>query len=151
MRDGLSQSIVDFIAGLLPLYTHDYVGDIRCARSLQDGTLLIPMTGEAGREDGWVTVLWQGATSRKSEVQGAFLASLAIARYVELRSIVEHPRSIASKEMEHMAQHFTFKTGESVTFESPDSDADLFQLVRDGVAHFGKDVLTTMLKTQLGL
>lgn len=46
MREGLSHRIVAFVANLLPIYTR-LIDDRHCARSLIDGTLILPL--EVGR------------------------------------------------------------------------------------------------------
>ena len=43
MREGLSHRIVAFVANLLPIYTHALIDDRHCARSLIDGTLILPL------------------------------------------------------------------------------------------------------------
>lgn len=58
---GLSHRIVGFISNLLPLYIHDEVDGVWCARSLVDGTLIVPMDEPEDYEEGFVTIHWQGA------------------------------------------------------------------------------------------
>jgi hypothetical protein len=58
---GKSAAIVDFIANLLPLYDGGRHGDLWCARSMQDGTLVLPVDeSEWDEEQGTVLVRWQG-------------------------------------------------------------------------------------------
>lgn len=84
----LSQSIVDFIAQLLPLYTCQHADGHECALSLLDGTLILPVDeSHAAEEEGWVAVFWQGDSRRRSEVIGTQLASLAVCRHVELQGV----------------------------------------------------------------
>ncbi len=84
----LSQSIVDFIAQLLPLYTCQHADGHECALSLLDGTLILPVDeSHAAEEEGWVAVFWQGDSRRRSEVVGSQLASLAVCRHVELQGV----------------------------------------------------------------
>ena len=81
----LSQSIVDFIAGLQPLYTCQHADGRECALSLLDGSLILPVDESHSAEpEGWVAVYWQGDSRRHSEVPGAQLASVAIWRHVDL-------------------------------------------------------------------
>jgi hypothetical protein len=84
----LSQSIVNFIAQLLPLYTCQHADGHECALSLLDGTLILPVDeSHAAQEEGWVAVFWQGDSRRRSEVVGSQLASLAVCRHVELQGV----------------------------------------------------------------
>ena len=81
----LSQSIVDFIAQLQPLYTCQHADGRECALSLLDGSLILPVDETHSAEpEGWVAVYWQGDSRRHSEVPGAQLASVAVWRHVEL-------------------------------------------------------------------
>lgn len=83
----LSQSVVDFIAGLQPLYTCQHADGHECALSLLDGTLILPVDeGHDTQQEGWVAVYWQGDCLRRSEVPGAQLASVAIWRHVQLHT-----------------------------------------------------------------
>lgn len=80
----LSQSIVDFIAQLHPLYTSQFADGRECALSLLDGTLILPVDeSSCEKEEGWVAVFWQGDSLRCSEVPGAQLASVAIWRHLQ--------------------------------------------------------------------
>ena len=131
----LSQSIVHFIGSLLPLYIEDEVNGVWCARSLNDGTLICPMEEMEGCEDGIVTVHWQGDPARQTLVQGGFMASLAVAKYVELHHLAENAKG-TRQEIEHLANHFTVKTGASLTFECQDSG--LLELVVKAVGKVGE-------------
>ena len=51
MREGLSHRIVAFIANLQPIYTHALIDDRICARSLIDGTLILPLEEPEEDED----------------------------------------------------------------------------------------------------
>ena len=52
-------------------------------------------------------------------------------------------------EMEHMSNHFTVKTGETLVFESPDSG--LFELIAKAVGKLGEAAVIEILKKQVGL
>ena len=41
-----SQKVVNFIANLIPLYIHENYEGKNCARSLTDGTLVLPVLSE---------------------------------------------------------------------------------------------------------
>lgn len=151
MNDTLSERVVSFIANLIPLYNSEQVGDVWCARSLTDGTLIKPVPMEEGEEDAWVDVLWQGDESRTTRVLSFLIASNAIARYAELHTAFSHPKSAARFEAQRMAEHFTFKTGQSVVFDAPDADEELLYWLREGARHLGKDTIISLLKKSIGL
>ena len=144
----LSKKIVQFIDHLFPLYIHEKVNGVWCARSLSDGTLICPIDEAGDDESGFVTVLWQGDPARQSVVPGAFMASLAVAKYVEIRNVAENAKATRD-EMAILSQHFTFKTGASLVFESPDSD--MYELFRKAVLKVGETAVTEILKKQIGL
>lgn len=110
-REGKSAAIVGFLANLLPIYTHENRDGVWCARSLQDGTLVLP-ADEAGwdEERCTVRVFWQGDPARTSEVDGDALATLALDRYVRLHGAGATEEAIAD-ELWFMARHFHHKTG----------------------------------------
>lgn len=141
----MSQAIVDFIGHLLPLYVEETAFGARCARSLQDGTLICP---SADPDDEFVTVYWQGDEARQSTVQAVFIASLAVARYVELRHLTEGNKATRA-EVQHLSQHFMFKTGESLTFEAPDDNP--MELVGMAVRRLGEEAVIELLKKAAGL
>jgi hypothetical protein len=144
----LSQRIVNFIGGLLPLYIEDEIDGVWRARSLNDGTLICPVEEMEECEDGFVTVYWQGDPARQTRVQGQFIASLAVAKYVELHHLAENAKG-TREEIEHLANHFTVKTGASLTFESLDSG--LLKLVVKAVGKVGEVAVIEILKKQVGL
>jgi len=146
---GLSHRIVDFISGLIPLYIHDQVDGVWGARSLVDGTLILPMDEEEDGGNGLVTVHWQGDPNRTTVAQGVFIASYAVAKYIELHSIAETNKN-TKDEMEHMAQHFEVKTGESLVFEQV-QDSELFQVLGRAVGKAGQEVVIEVIKKQIGL
>lgn len=151
MSKRLSQAIVDFIGGLYPLYMHDWDGPTTCARCLQDGTLILPVEEDDDNENGDVKIYWQGDPGRKTITRGTYIASIAIARYAELHAVGESAKHLAHPMMSHMAQHFTVKTGETLSFDVPDEDADLFAWIGRGVSTLGKDVLVEIIKKKMGL
>lgn len=144
----LSKNIVQFIDHLSPLYIHDKVDGVWCARSLSDGTLICPFMETEDDENGFVTVHWQGDPSRQTVVQGVFMASLAVARYVELHHMAANAKATRD-EMERLSNHFTFKTGESLIFETRDSG--LYELIGKAVLKVGEATVTEILKKQIGL
>jgi hypothetical protein len=110
----LSQSVVDFIAQLPPLYTCQHADGHECALSLLDGTLILPVDeSHAAEEEGWVAVFWQGDSRRRSEVVGTQLASLAVCRYVELQG-VEFTLVERTAQRAYLAERFQRLTGLSL-------------------------------------
>lgn len=106
-----SSAVVGFIANLAPLYYGERHGHLWCARSLHDGTLILPFTEDEDAEDeGWIRVCWQGDPQRKTETLGEDITTLALERYVRLHGVGSDEETIAA-ELYFMAQHFTFKTG----------------------------------------
>ena len=144
----LSKAIVQFIDHLHPLYIHDEIDGVWCARSLTDGTLIMPMDEPEENENGFVTVHWQGDPARQTVVQGVYMASLAVAKYVELHHMAENAKGTRD-EMERLAHHFTVKTGESLIFESPNSG--FIELVVKAVGRVGEAGVMEILKKQVGL
>jgi hypothetical protein len=144
----LSERIVQFIGNLLPLYVQDHAHGVMCARSLNDGTLIIPISAPDEDENGFVAVHWQGDPARQSMVQGVFMASLAVARYVELHYLAEQAKGTRD-EIERLSHHFTVKTGESLVFEAPDSD--LLELIGAAVGKVGEVALAEAIKRTAGL
>ncbi len=75
---GRSEAVVRFIANLLPLYDGESHDSLWCARSLTDGTLILPIDeSDSDDEQGCVRVRWQGDPSREQETRGDMLASVA--------------------------------------------------------------------------
>jgi hypothetical protein len=146
---GPSHRIVDFISKLLPLYIHEEVEGVWCARSLVDGTLILPIDEPEDYQEGFVTVHWQGDSSRVTTVQGIFIASYAVTKYVELRNLAERSKDTKS-EMLRLAHHFTIKTGKFLSFEMED-DSLLFQLVEKAVSKLGQETVIEIFKKSIGL
>ena len=108
-----SAAIVGFIANLLPLYVGECHGELWCARSMHDGTLILPIESADAADngdEGWVSIHWQGDHLRHTEVLGQWIATLAIDRYVRLHGAGASEDAIAA-ELWFMAEHFRYKTG----------------------------------------
>ncbi len=149
MREGLSHRIVAFIANLLPIYTHALIDDRHCARSLIDGTLILPVEESEEEEEGRLEVHWQGDPARRTEVQGVFMASVAIARYVEVTAV---PDSATTKaRYAHMSQHFSFKTGVSLILEEPDPENAIAEMLKGATKLLGKEAVKEIVKKTIGL
>jgi IS4 transposase len=80
-----------------------------------------------------------------------YIASVAIARYAELHAVAESSKHLAHPMMSHMAQHFTVKTGETLSFDLLDEDAELFQWIGRGISRLGKEALVALIKAKVGL
>lgn len=84
----LSHRIVEFLGGLTPVYAPASVRGEACARSLTDGTLILPLVdpliADPDAQDR-VLVRWRGDYSWDSIELGAYMVSLAAARYAEFQ------------------------------------------------------------------
>lgn len=150
-NEGKSVAVVDFIANLWPLYTQDVQNGIRCARSLQDGTLVWPVDeSDWDEERGTVRVHWQGDASRETLVDGDQLATLALERYVRLHGTGASEESIAA-ELWFMARHFHFKTGCHVYL--PQLHEPAHPLIRAGrtAVRMGEGVLVNTASKLMGI
>ena len=146
-----SQRYVDFISNLMPLYQHEQVDEQWCARSLRDGTLLLPQLEiDDSLDDHWITVWWQGDRRRTSDVDGTQLASIALVDYVQFHSTGK-PSQHLTNLLEHLNQHFTFKTGGSLYLPYAEDELRAFGKVLDTVKRYGPDLAWEALKKSLGL
>lgn len=147
---GKSEAVVSFIGNLLPLYDSMQCEGIWCARSMQDGTLILPVDeSEWDEERGTVRVRWQGDPLREQQVEGAWIATLAIERYVRLHGTGANEEAIAA-ELWYMAKHFHFKTGCHAYL--PQLLDPPRALVRAGrqLSNYGRDVLVDMFSKAMG-
>lgn len=148
--DGKSAAIVRFLGNLAPLYTQELRDGVCCARSLQDGTLVLPVDeSDWDEERGTVFVHWQGDPQRGSEVDGDHLTTLALEKYVRLHGTGADEEAIAA-ELWYMARHFHFKTGCHVYLpQLPDPP---HALVRAGrvAARWGEGVLVNLFSKLAG-
>ena len=142
-----SAAIVSFIANLTPLYLGERHENTWCARSLQDGTLILPYSASEDTEnEGWIRVCWQGDRQRQTEVSGEAIAALALERFVRLHGTGVHEEAIAA-ELFFLAQHFTFKTGCYVYL--PQLSQPPHPVVR-AVRRMGEGVLVNLLSKIAG-
>jgi len=140
-----SDAIVHFIANLMPLYQGEQHDGEWCARSLTDGTLILPVD-ESGDVDegGWVRVRWQGDTAREQEVQGELLASVTLERFVRFHGVGFSEEAIAA-ELGYMARHFTFKTGCHVYLPQLPEPPTVTDRVLKHAKEIGKGVLVNLI------
>ena len=145
-----SAAIVGFIANLLPLYFGERHDERWCARSLQDGTLILPFNAEEDPDnEGWLRIHWQGDPQRQTEALGTGIATLALERYVRLHGVGASEEAIAA-ELWFMAEHFRFKTGCEVYLpELKPPPHPLAKVARKAV-EIGQGVLTNRFSSLLG-
>ncbi len=108
-----------------------------------------PLEEPEDDEQGWVEVYWQGDPARRTEVQGDLLANIAVAQYASLHAIPVGNDTKAR--YAHLAQHFTFKTGQSLILKDGEQDDVLFGLVSTAAKIVGKEALIELLKKNMGL
>ncbi|MDP2186118.1 MAG: hypothetical protein Q8J93_11750 [Xanthomonadales bacterium] len=148
---GKSEAIVRFIANLLPLYDGERHDGLWCARSLSDGTLILPIV-ESDDEDerGWVRVRWQGDPNREQEARGDMLATLALERYVRLHGAGYDEEAIAA-ELWFMARHFHVKTGCDVYLPQLREPSSQLRKVGRAIVKFGSGVLVNGVSKWTGI
>lgn len=145
-RGSKSAAVVGFLANLAPLYMHEEHDGLWCARSLVDGTLVLPVDEtEWGDERGRVLVHWQGDSTRQSETSGEDLAALALERYVRLHGVGANEEAIAA-ELWFMDRHFTFKTGCHANLPLLPEPPGRFAKLAKAAMRFGGGVLVGTLK-----
>ena len=145
-----SEAIVGFIANLLPLYDGERHNNLWCARSLADGTLIMPTEESDDDGIGWVRVRWQGDQRCEREVHGGMFASLALERYVRLHGVGYSEEAIAG-ELWYMARHFHFKTGCDVYFPQLPEPPSRLKKVGRAAAKMGQGVLVDAFSKMMGL
>jgi len=156
-----SERIVQFLASLMPVYTHDYINEVHAARSLIDGTLVLPILkstcpdwNEDELEDRSeeVVVFWQGDSARRSIVHGNQLVHLAIVKYAEVRELHLNGPEAASSLIKDMVAHYAFKTGQELepAYYGTDKYIELIKLLNRATKKLGLGIVTDMLTTILG-
>jgi hypothetical protein len=148
---GKSAAIVGFLANLLPLYSGEQRDGVWCARSMLDGTLVLSVD-ESGHDEelGIVCVHWQGDSQREQHVDGTYIATLALVRYVELHHL-GRPGPHVAAELEGLAQHFHFKTGCSLYLPYDKPAPDLANAVSKAVGRMGESTVVGLLLKAAGL
>lgn len=150
-RDSKSAAVVAFLANLAPLYMHEEHDGLWCARSMVDGTLLLPVDETEWEEErGRVMAHWQGDSARASEVPGENLAALALERYVRLHGTGATEEAIAG-ELWYMDRHFTRKTGCHASLPMvPEPPHPLVKAGRH-LSEMGRGVLANLLSKPFGI
>ncbi len=140
-----SESIVSFIGNLLPLYDSTQCEGIWCARSMQDGTLILPVDeSEWDAARGSVRVRWQGDPQREQQVEGPWIATLALERYVRLHGAGYDEETIGA-ELWFMANHFHHKTGCHVYLPQLREPASRLTKMGRVAKRMGEGLLVSML------
>lgn len=146
-----SQRYIDFIGNLTPLFQHEQVEQLWCARSLRDGTLLLPQLDiDESLDDDWISVWWQGDRHRISNVDGTQLASIALVDYVQYHSTGK-PTQHSADLLEHLSQHFVFKTGGCLHLPYAEDELHALGKIFDVAKRYGPDLAWDVLKKSLGL
>jgi hypothetical protein len=147
-----SSSIVHFIANLMPLYDGENCEGTWCARSLEDGTLLLPVPAgeDDDPDDAFVRMRWQGLAERERIVSGSQIATLAVVRYVQFHQTGQPPDRIAA-ELADLAQHFTYKTGCSLYLPYEQASPDLVSAVRKALGRMSESALVNVITKAAGL
>lgn len=147
-----SAAIVRFIANLHPLYIGDHHGGAWCARSLEDGTILLPLeeAEDDDPDDAFVRALWRGESEYGQVVSGSYVATIAVVRYVQLHGVGRSADQTAA-ELAHMSQHFTFKTGRSLYLPYDPPGRDLASAVQKALARMGETAVVNLLTKAAGL
>lgn len=148
-RDGRSAAIVSFVANLMPVYVGEHRDGLYCARSLQDGTLILPMDERDCEERGAVRVFWQGDDERESELNGSDVATLALERYVRLHGTDASEDAIAA-ELWFLVEHFRRKTGCDVYLPQLTAPNDRVDAHSRHLGEMGRGVIVNIFSKFLG-
>ena len=124
-----NSSHINFIANLMPLYQGEWHGDLYCARSLRDGTLLLPHQDDDSENEEFITIWWQGDSSRSADVMASMVASNAVAEYVQQASLGKSPE-YATALLLHLMQHFEHKTGDTLYLPYAQDDQEMQGLAK---------------------
>ena len=150
-RDGKSAAVVGFLANLMPLYTLEDRDGVWCARSLEDGTLVLPVDeSDWDEQRGTVRVHWQGDQRRATDVDGGDIAAVALIRYVGLHHFGRPPKEVATV-LEDLARHFQFKTGCPLNLGYEKPSTDLAQAVSKAVGRIGESAVANLLLRAAGI
>lgn len=148
-----SESIVNFIANLMPLYIHEHYEGKNCARSLIDGTLVLPVASD--EEDNeydnvYIEIYWQGNKNRKTTTFGELFVTPILERYVRLHGVGATEEQVA-EELRFMAEHFNFKTDCYPYFPKLGESPTFMEKSLQSAKKFGKGLLVDSIKKLVGL
>ncbi|SFU42079.1 hypothetical protein [Halomonas korlensis] len=151
MGNNSSQKHVDFLANLMPIYQHDEVDGFRCARSLKNGTLILPIYElDESLDEDWIHVLWQGDSSRKSEVRAYEFASIAVVDYVNFHGVGKGVEYVNDMLLD-LAQHYCFKTGSNIYLPNSELNMPALFKVMELAKRVGPKIAYDALKKAIGL
>lgn len=147
-----SASVVHFIASLSPLYDGENCEGAWCARCLEDGALLLPLSSgdDDDPDDAFIRVRWQGLADRERIVSGSQIATLAVVRYVQFHQIGQ-PADRTAAELAHLAQHFSYKTGCSLYLPYEQPASVLVTAVNRALGRMGEGALANAILKVAGL
>lgn len=146
-----AQRVVDFIANLSPLYHGETIMGMDVARSLMDGTVIVPEPEDDQEpEDACVIVWWHGDSSRASKVPAFLMASNALVNYVQFHSLgrdAEHAGGL----LDHLSEHFGHKTGASLYLPYREEEFEFLGKLLKAAKQAGPKFAWDILKKGLGL
>jgi hypothetical protein len=149
MSDNISLRIVNFLIGL-PQFHHDIFNGKGAARRITDGTVFIAPEDPELYEDGLLVAYWQGNPERCSEsLIGRSIAGVEIAEGVRLWVAMGEYDDYKWAYM-HMAQHFTFKTGETIDC-GYEIESELMTLISKAARKIGSEALMSLIKAGTGM
>lgn len=144
------QPIVNFIGNLSPLYQSEEMLGFRAARSLRDGTLILPYPDDREPEDAMVIVWWQGDPNRTTEVLGSVVASNAVVDFVQFHSVGKE-LAHATALLAHLYEHFGHKTGAHLHLPYLEDDLPFLGKIFGLATSLGPKVALEILKKAAGL
>lgn len=146
-----AQRVVDFIANLSPIYQGETILGMRAARSLMDGTVIVPEPNDDREpEDAYVVVWWYGDSNRASEVPAYLMASKALVSYVQFHC-VGRDAEYAGHLLDHLREHFVHKTGASMYLPYREEEFEFLGRVLKTAKQAGPKLAWEILKKGLGL
>jgi hypothetical protein len=114
----LSQHIILFLENLAQFQLKEVDNNL-IAERITDGTLFLCPSAPEDQEIGLLVAHWQGNLSREAVVSGTQIAEFeivaAVRHWVTIGEMAGEQESI-----EHLFQHFSFKTGASLNFQKDD-------------------------------
>ncbi|SDI69010.1 hypothetical protein [Pseudomonas abietaniphila] len=146
-----AQCVVSFIANLSPIYHGEEILGMHVARSLMDGTVIVPEPNdEQEPEDASVIVWCQGDSSRASEVPAYLMASNALVSYVQFHS-VGRDAEYAGNLLDDLSKHFIHKTGATMCLPYREEEFAFLGKVLKATEAAGPKIAWEALKKGLGL
>lgn len=114
-----SQRIVSFLSKLAH-FQYNFEGNEYVAERITDGTVFLCPSNPENQENGLLEVYWQGDQKRRSMVEGTQVAEFEIITSVK-HWVATGSMKDEQSEIEHLFQHFKYKTGTDLNFEKDDS------------------------------